>query len=92
MKSKVADIRAKANMHKTKLGELNKEIDDLLLKYSNNKLGYKELSKQINKLIKAKSEVHKNILSNIKDLEEIECKLGDKQKEEPLRLIAGNLK
>lgn len=77
MKSDISSIRAESNMHRSQLNELNDKIDEILMKYTQNKLGFNEMKKQVFKIQKLKDEIFDKVLENIRLLEEIENKIKD---------------
>lgn len=77
MKSDIASIRTESSTHRSQLNELNNELDKIFIKYTKNNLGYKEMKKQISKILKLKEEIFVNISNNIRLLEEIENNAKD---------------
>lgn len=77
MKSDISSIRAESNTYRSQLNELNDKIDEILVKYTQNKLGLNEMKKQIFKIQKLKDEILDKVLESIKSLEEIENKIKD---------------
>lgn len=72
MKSEIASIRTESNSYRSQINALNIEIDRVFLKYAKDNLGYKEMRKQILKILKSKEDIYNKMLENIKKLEQIE--------------------